>query len=243
MLSTAIPNTYMTTPTTTNSAATLSGKIISALANVGVQSVEALIIADVPALGFPVIKQIWEAAFGWVASYFVKAAQNGATFAVIDVQVGAEETAMSAALAAVVAAEKTGDAAKIKAAIQAYANAQSALVHDDGPLLGSGCATAIKDFQYCSPIPGGLGAACDNFLTANQQILDQATWLALQANWAAQGQATECTTSQVVGDLKAEIEKLCSVTKCSYVTAAKVQVIVSGLKKIQANGERSLTLK
>lgn len=110
-------------------------------------------------------------------------------------------------------------------------------------LLGSGCATAIKDFQYCSPIPGQLGAACDNFLTQNQVILDQPGWLALQAQWAAAGQATECTQSQVVGDLKTEIEKLCSVTRCTYETAAKVKVILAGLKKLQANGERSLTLK
>lgn len=125
-------------PTTTNNTAQEANKLVSALSNAGVQAVEALIITDVPWLGWPVVKQFWEIPFAWVAGYFTKAAQNGVTFAIIDVQVGSEETGMSAALAAVVAAEKTGDAAKIKAAIQAYANAQSALIHDDGSSPATG---------------------------------------------------------------------------------------------------------
>jgi hypothetical protein len=110
-------------------------------------------------------------------------------------------------------------------------------------LLASGCAIQIKDFQYCSPIPGNVGAVCDNFLTDNQLILDEAQWLALQAQWLADGQATECTTSQTVGDLKAAIEKLCSVTRCTYKTRQQVRQIISRLKKVQTTGAMSLTLK
>lgn len=119
-------------PTTTNASATLINKIIAALANTGVQAVEALIIVDVPFLGLPGIKQIWEYLFGWVASYFIKAAQNGATFLVIDLQVGSEEASLSVALKNLIVAEKTGDPNAIKIAIQAYADAQSALIHDNG---------------------------------------------------------------------------------------------------------------
>lgn len=119
-------------PQTTNSTATEVNSIVSALGNAGVQAVEALIIADVPVLGFPGLKQLWELLLGWVAGYFIKAAENGATFAIIDLQIAGEESGMSKALAALVAAEKTGDAAQIQAAIKVYANAQSALVHDDG---------------------------------------------------------------------------------------------------------------
>lgn len=101
-------------------------------------------------------------------------------------------------------------------------------------LLINGCAIRVVDEQICSPIPGDLGAVCDNFLTSNQQILTQDAWVNLQATWASQGYATECTTSQTIGDIKEEIEKLCSVAKCDYDTKQK---IVTGLKKIEKLGK------
>ena len=122
----------MSAPTTDNKVAGTVNKIIKAGENAAVDSVEALIVADVPALGFPVLKQLWQALFGWIAAYFVKIAETGVTFVVIDLQVGHEESKMSAALAALVAAEKTGNADEIKKAIAVYAEAQSALVHSDG---------------------------------------------------------------------------------------------------------------
>lgn len=101
-------------------------------------------------------------------------------------------------------------------------------------LQASSCAVVIKDAQFCSPLPGNLGAVCDNFLTSNQLILDAGEWTALQASWASLGQATECTTSQTVGDLKSELEKLCSDTSCDYPDAQKV---FKGLKKIENLGK------
>lgn len=109
-------------------------------------------------------------------------------------------------------------------------------------LLLPSCAVTIHDFQYCSPIPGGLGAACDNFLTANQLILDEPGWEALQASWIAQGQAVECTTSTTVGDLKAELEKLCSKTRCNYETKQAVKTAVRSLEKMLATGVASRAL-
>lgn len=103
-------------------------------------------------------------------------------------------------------------------------------------LLLSSCGhVPIKDEEFCSPIPDNLGATCDNFLTANQQILDEDQWLALQANWQKAGNATECTTSGTVGDIKAELEKLCSVAPCDY--AVKAQLL-RGLEKIRTLGVR-----
>ena len=122
----------MSDPTTSNSAAGTVDTIIADVNTAGVQLVEKLAIADVPFLGFPIIKQIFQFALGWLDGYISKAIQLGATFGIIDIQVGAEKNALSQALLNVIAAEKTGDAAQIKAAIQAYANAQSALVNDDG---------------------------------------------------------------------------------------------------------------
>ena len=85
-----------------------------------------------------------------------------------------------------------------------------------GALLLSSCAVPIADMQFCSPVPGNLGAACDNFLTSNPVFLSEADWIALQATWVAQGNAVECTTSSAVGSIKEAIEKLCSETPCTY---------------------------
>lgn len=101
-------------------------------------------------------------------------------------------------------------------------------------LLSSGCAVQIKDYQFCSPIPGNLGAVCDNLLTSNQLILSEADWIALQNTWQTEGFATECTTSQAVGDIKSEFEKICSKTKCTYPT---IQAI-AGLKRIAAHAQK-----
>lgn len=99
--------------------------------------------------------------------------------------------------------------------------------------LSSGCAVPIHDAQFCSPLPGGLGAVCDSFLTSNQQILTQDQWVAMQISWQSQGQAIECTTSQTFADIKAELEKLCSESDCSY----PVQEAIKGFKKISTLGK------
>jgi hypothetical protein len=58
--------------------------------------------------------------------------QSIGTFIVIDKDISGEKTGVSQALANLMIAEKSGNAAQIQAAIQAYANANSALDHDDG---------------------------------------------------------------------------------------------------------------
>ncbi len=107
-------------------------------------------------------------------------------------------------------------------------------------LLFSGCAVQIQDYQFCSPIPGNLGAVCDNFLTSNQVILDEAAWLALQASWNAQGQAVECTQSGTLGSLKSELEKLCSETPCDYPTQQAVAKVTAALEKIETLGKNKI---
>ena len=119
-------------PETVNPTAAKVDTVISISASAGETLVEGLIIADVPWLGLPGIKQIWEALFNWIMGYVVKAAQTGATFAVIDAQVSSELSNVSTAMAALIAAEKTGNANAIKIALQNYADYHSNLIHDDG---------------------------------------------------------------------------------------------------------------
>lgn len=119
-------------PQTTNTEASLVDSIIQDINTTGVQIVEKLAEADVPALALPVIKQVFEFVLGFIDLYISKAEQMGATFAVIDGQIYSEQNGMTKALASVMSAEKGGDPNAIKQAIQNYANAQSALVHFDG---------------------------------------------------------------------------------------------------------------
>jgi hypothetical protein len=105
-------------------------------------------------------------------------------------------------------------------------------------LVLESCAHVIvHDFESCAPIPGGLGAVCDNFLTPHQQVLSQEAWDALQASWISQGFAVECTNSQAIAYKKEELEELCSKTPCD--TEAKAQVL-EGLDRLDAIGKISI---
>lgn len=106
------------------------------------------------------------------------------------------------------------------------------------PLL-SGCGgVQIHDEQFCSPVPGGLGAVCDNFLTSNQLILDQAAWEAMQASW----DGVECTSSKTLGDIKTELEQLCSKTPCTYPQKQQLKLALKHIDKIMALSQRSRNL-
>lgn len=104
----------------------------------------------------------------------------------------------------------------------------------------------VKDEQFCSPLPpykdpetGAtvyLGAVCDNFLTANQLILDESAWQKLQESWRTTGQSTECTNSNTIGDIKGELEKLCSRTRCSYKMLSAIRTGNRSLSKVMNLG-------
>ena len=106
-------------------------------------------------------------------------------------------------------------------------------------LLLSSCAVQIYDEQFCAPVPGNLGAVCDNFLTDKQLVLDEQGWLALQASWQKAGNATECTSSATLGDIKGEIEKLCSKTSCTYVEQQQVNASIRNIDRMIALAHKS----
>lgn len=123
-----------TPPSTVNRGAETASKIISGLNSAGAKIVYALVIADFPWLGFPIIRTLFRYSLGFLAYYLSKAETVGATFIIIDNQIVTEQTFMTAAIARLLVAQKSGDADAIKKAIQDYANAQSALIRDDGSL-------------------------------------------------------------------------------------------------------------
>jgi len=105
-------------------------------------------------------------------------------------------------------------------------------------LLLSSCAAQIHDGPLCSPIPtlpgqcrGSAGAACDQFLNHAPADLDADQWEATQQAWEDQGCVVMETTSCFVSQLKAEIEKLCTVASCTAAQSAQ-------MAKVSANYDR-----
>lgn len=119
-------------PTTTNEAAEIVNKIISAANSQGAKLVEDLAIASQPWLGWPVINTLFTLLVGWFATKISIAEQTGATFFIIDTQIDIEKADLLKARNALLAAQKSGDKNAIAKAIQDYADAQSNLVHNNG---------------------------------------------------------------------------------------------------------------
>lgn len=113
-------------------------------------------------------------------------------------------------------------------------------------LLLASCATVLHDFQTCSPYPPSpdtpvferLGASCDNFLTHAPEHLTKTQWKQRQAAWRAKGWAIEVTHSQAIAWNKAELEKLCTVSKCSVEQAQAVAELKANLDRTEALGKR-----
>lgn len=105
--------------------------LISGANSAGVKFIEALIIADFPWMGFPLIRLFLGWGLAFVAGYVTKAEETEVSFLVIDSQTSSEETALSAALKALAVAQKAGNSNEVQKAIQAYADAQSALIKKD----------------------------------------------------------------------------------------------------------------
>lgn len=121
------------TDSTPNGTAATVNTIIAAGNTAGVIVVESLIIADFPWIGAdPLAKEFLKDILSWLDGYLSRAEQLGATFLVIDSQVNSEESDIQKAEVEIEAAEKYGIPASIQKAIQDYANAQSAFIHNDG---------------------------------------------------------------------------------------------------------------
>lgn len=116
-------------------------------------------------------------------------------------------------------------------------------------LLLSACATTINDFQACALIPSlasngqiipwGGGAVCDNFLTSQPVTLSQAAWESQTMAQENSGLAIEVITSDALGNLKKEVELLCSNTKCDYKTKAAAATIAANIDRLKALGDKA----
>src|SRR5271166_5779112 len=121
-------------PSPVNPAVNTAQDIVKILEDILVPIAENAIIAAVPELGLPIVKQITEAIEEALADKLTALAQTGVSFTVIDTQVTIEKWTISQVLANLIEAEKTGDPNAIKKAIQDYADANSKLVSASGSL-------------------------------------------------------------------------------------------------------------
>lgn len=91
-------------------------------------------------------------------------------------------------------------------------------------ILCSGCGhVAIKDAQVCADM-GSQGATCDNIFTSAPIDFGKSDWDDMRFGMF-------CMSSDAFGDIKQEIESLCSVSgKCDYPT---MQAVFSRLDRLK----------
>jgi hypothetical protein len=122
----------MSTPTTTNSTLTTVNTIIKGIENVCLPLIENAIIAAVPTLGVPVVKQVSEEIETIIANYLDKWAQEQADFTVIDLQTDAEQNSISKDISNIEADEKSSNQTQLAKDEAQYAQDQSSLSNDNG---------------------------------------------------------------------------------------------------------------
>lgn len=131
MMTTESPN-LTPDPMPTNLAVQLGDSLVSKAVDTGITAGETLLFSDFPILAFPGIKQLVELAIDFISHYIVKGLSQVMTFTIIDVQVGAEETVYSKALAALKAAQASGDPNAIANALSVFQKAAESLGTTDG---------------------------------------------------------------------------------------------------------------
>lgn len=122
----------MSDPTTVNSGLALSDSMVTTVMDAAIAAVEAEIIAAVPELGLPVIKQVLELALHVVEGLTEEQLLRVATFLIVDAQTSLENSNLVKAAGVLAAATATGNADAINQANQDFEKALAALIHFDG---------------------------------------------------------------------------------------------------------------
>lgn len=123
----------MADPTTNNKAAGVINDILKNIVEgTSVDAIEAAVIIEVPWLGLPFIKQLFEFILSKVASYFYISAANAATKIVIDVQVNLEKSSVISSFQNLQMAVASGDKDAIDKASDDLDKVYGNLIHYDG---------------------------------------------------------------------------------------------------------------
>lgn len=120
-------------PATTNQTASVINAVLkNIIEGAGLDVIEATLIAEVPWLGWPVIKQIMELILNKAADLLYTQAANAATKIVIDVQVNVEQSKVLNAFQNLQMAIASGDQNAISKASSDLDDAYGSLIHSDG---------------------------------------------------------------------------------------------------------------
>ena len=98
----------------------------------GEVAAEAVLIADQPWLGLPIVKQLLEWLLDQMTGVLYGQAADAATKIIIDLQVGEETSAVNSAFSAAQAAIASGDANAITTAQANLSSAFGGLINSDG---------------------------------------------------------------------------------------------------------------
>ena len=119
----------MTDVPTTNLPSQTAVEFIQNLIDRGEKAAEGAIIADIPALGIPVLKQIWEFAFDWLVKWVLYPVATLGGFIVVDAEEYCFLLKAIKAQADLEAAKKIGDANAITNASNNVDNAAANVIH------------------------------------------------------------------------------------------------------------------
>lgn len=123
----------MADPVTNNQTASIVNDILkTVIEGGGVTATEAVIIADVPWLGLPIIKQIMELILNKVAAVFYTSAANAATKLIVDIQINQEKSTVLNAFQSLQMAVASGDKDAIAKASDDLDKAYGSIIHYDG---------------------------------------------------------------------------------------------------------------
>lgn len=121
---------------TATSVNTVIDDAVKAAETLAETTAETALDSAAPFFAVPVVKEVSDETIKLVieklGSELSTNLQVAGTFIIIDTQVSTEQLKLSQSLLALLVAEKSGDQNAIKQAIQNYADANSALIHDDG---------------------------------------------------------------------------------------------------------------
>lgn len=122
----------MADPTTVNQAATIVNQVIYGAIRVEDDALEAATIAEVPWLGLPIVKQIFEFVLHNLSDRIYREAAMAATKLVVDYQVNREESSVVNDFDNLQMAIASGDEVAIHKASTNLDNSYGSLIHSDG---------------------------------------------------------------------------------------------------------------
>lgn len=122
-----------TAPTTDNTPAEVLDTVIKDAETIGNTAAESVAITYLPFLGWPVVRQLFEAALGWISGSLAKALELQGTFWIIEFETPVEMNAAQAQLKKLQKdAQSKLSAGTISADEAAWLKAVSNFLHSDG---------------------------------------------------------------------------------------------------------------